>query len=257
MRNTTVYQPLPDEPAPTPLRVNRPMLHQTVVDHLRTLIVEAVLPPGMRLNERELCETLGISRTPLREAIKVLAAERLVDISPNRGATVARMTEEDVRVAFELMSGLEAFGGELACERITAAQLAEIKALHYAMLACREQRDLSGYYSRNHAIHDRISQAAGNPALRQIYVSTNLRLQALRFKSNFDEAKWDKAARDHSQMIEALEARDGRRLADILRRHLLDKRDAVLGLLRADAQAQAEAPAQAVAQAQTAAPAPR
>jgi len=210
------------------------MLHKTVVEHLRTLIVEAVLPPGARLNERELCETLGISRTPLREAIKVLAAESLVEISPNRGATVARMTEEDVRVTFELMSGLEAFGGELACERITAEQLADIKALHYAMLACRERRDLSGYYSRNYAIHDRISQAACNPALRQIYVSTNLRLQALRFRSNFHEAKWDKAVRDHKQMIEALEARDGKRLAAILRQHLLDKRDAVLGMMQAD-----------------------
>ncbi len=204
------------------------MLHQTVTDHLRAMIVEARLPPGTRLNERELCETLGISRTPLREAIKVLAAESLVEISPNRGATVARLTEQDIRETFELMSGLEAFGGELACERITAEELAEIERLHDEMVDCRARRDLSAYYSRNHAIHDRISQASRNPALRQIYVSINLRLQALRFRSNFHEAKWDHAIQDHIQMIEALRARDGKRLAAILRQHLLDKRDAVL-----------------------------
>ncbi|MEI2418156.1 GntR family transcriptional regulator [Orrella sp. JC864] len=212
-------------------KISRPMLHQTVTDRLRTMIVEAVLPPGARLNERELCESLGISRTPLREAIKVLAAESLVEILPNRGAMVARMTEEDIRQTFELMSGLEAFGGELACERITARELAEIEALHEEMLACRARRDLPAYYSRNHAIHDRISQAARNPALRQIYVSINLRLQALRFRSNFQEAKWDHAIQDHIQMIEALRARDGKRLSAILRQHLLDKRDAVLGTM--------------------------
>ena len=75
--------------------------------------------------------------------------------SPTRAAR-----EAELRETFELMSGLEAFSGELACERITPAELSEIKALHYAMLACREQNDLSGYYSRNQAIHDKINDAA-------------------------------------------------------------------------------------------------
>lgn len=242
MQNSTLYAPEPAAPQP-PQKLSRPMLHQTVTDHLRRMIVEAVLPPGTRLNERELCETLGISRTPLREAIKVLAAESLVEILPNRGATVARMTEEDIRQTFELMSGLEAFGGELACERITAEELARIKRLHEEMLECRARRDLSGYYSRNYAIHDGISLAARNPALRQIYVSINMRLQALRFRSNFHEAKWDHAVQDHIQMIEALEARDGKRLSRILRLHLLDKRDAVLGAMaQGEDIHQAEAP---------------
>ncbi|PTB18088.1 GntR family transcriptional regulator [Trinickia symbiotica] len=209
-------------------KVERQRLHDMVVEHLRTFIVEGVLAPGMKLNERELCERLGISRTPLREALKVLAAEGLVDISPNRGASVSRMSEGEIREMFELMSGLEAFSGELACERITAAELAAIKALHYEMLACREQNDLSGYYARNQAIHDRINEAARNTALRQVYVSMNRRLQALRFRSNFSTAKWDSAIHDHEEMIRALEARDGKRMGAILRAHLLAKRDAVL-----------------------------
>jgi DNA-binding GntR family transcriptional regulator len=209
-------------------KVERQRLHDTVVDHLRTFIVEGLLAPGTKLNERELCERLGISRTPLREALKVLAAEGLVEISPNRGATVSRMTEAEIREMFELLSGLEAFSGELACERITPGELAEIKALHYEMLACRAQLDLSGYYARNQLIHDRINEAARNTALRQVYVSMNRRVQALRFRSNFSVAKWDSAIRDHEQMLSALEARDGKRMAAILRAHLLAKRDAVL-----------------------------
>ncbi|CDY76862.1 Predicted regulator PutR for proline utilization, GntR family [Caballeronia glathei] len=214
--------------APLMPRVERQRLHDTVVEHIRRFIVEGVLEPGKKLNERELCETLGISRTPLREALKVLAAEGLIEISPNRGASVWKMSEAELRETFELMSGLEAFSGELACERITPAEIADIKALHYAMLACRAQNDLAGYYSRNQAIHDKINEAARNSQLRQTYVAVNRRLQALRFRSNFQIPKWDRAIHDHDEMLKALDDRDGRRLATILRQHLLDKRDAVL-----------------------------
>jgi DNA-binding GntR family transcriptional regulator len=209
-------------------KLERPRLHDTVVEHLRNLIIEGMLGPGVKLNERELCETLGISRTPLREAMKVLAAEGLIDISPNRGASVSRMNETEIAETFELMSGLEALSGELAGERITAEELAEIKALHVAMVKCRAQNDLPGYYSRNQTIHNKINEAARNSVLRQTYLSVNRRLLALRFKSNFQVKKWDRAILEHEEMINALEARDGKRLATILRAHLLEKRDAIL-----------------------------
>ena len=97
-----------DAPASSVPQFARPRLHDTVVDHLRKLIVESVLPPGTKLNERELCEMLGISRTPLREALKVLAAEGLIDIAPNRGASVYKMSRDEVWETFEFVSGLEA-----------------------------------------------------------------------------------------------------------------------------------------------------
>ncbi|MGI4982206.1 MAG: GntR family transcriptional regulator [Janthinobacterium lividum] len=229
MVKTVFLSPMPVMP-----KVERQRLHDTVVDHLRSFIIEGVLEPGKKLNERELCETLGISRTPLREALKVLAAEGLIDIYPNRGASVSGMSELELREAFELMSGLEAFSGELACQRITPEEIIEIKALHYAMLSCRQKNDLPGYYLRNQAIHDRINEAARNDALRRTYLNVNRRLQALRFRSNHQTPKWDRAVKDHEAMLEALDARDGARLSAILRQHLLDKRDAVLMTLAAD-----------------------
>ncbi|WP_296257756.1 MULTISPECIES: GntR family transcriptional regulator [unclassified Pseudomonas] len=218
------------------LKVERQRLHDVVVEHLRSFITEGVLAPGKKLNERELCETLGISRTPLREALKVLAVEGLIEINPNRGATVARMTELEIRETFELMSGIEAFAGELACERITAEELDEIKALHYAMVVSKNQNDLPGYYQRNHAIHELINKAARNTALRQVYLSLNRRIQALRFLSNQQAPKWERALHDHEQMLEALQARDGKRLGSILRHHLLEKRDAIMLMVRAEAE---------------------
>ncbi|GAB3629670.1 GntR family transcriptional regulator [Pandoraea terrae] len=204
---------------------------------MRALIIEGVLAPGVKLNERMLCETLGVSRTPLREAFKVLCAEGLIDIAPNRGATVTRMSETEIRETFELMGGLEALSGELACERITSAEVAEIKAIHYAMVACRLRNDLPGYYAHNREIHDRISLAARNSALREMYVLVNRRLQALRFRSNHRKQKWDTALADHEEMIKALELRDGAMMGAILRKHLLDKRDAVMAILQAEAAA--------------------
>jgi DNA-binding GntR family transcriptional regulator len=216
------------------LKVERQRLHDVVVEHLRSFITEGVLPPGTKLNERELCETLGISRTPLREALKVLAVEGLIDINPNRGASVSRMSEMEIRETFELMSGIEAFAGELACERITPQELEDIKALHYAMVVSKNQNDLPGYYQRNRAIHDMINLAARNTALRQVYLSLNRRIQALRYLSNQQAPKWERALHDHEEMITALQARDGKRLSEILRHHLLEKRDAIMLMVRAE-----------------------
>jgi len=238
MQNSEIKQ---DATPPALGKLTRQHLHDSVVEHLRHLIVEAILPAGVKLNERELCETLGISRTPLREAFKVLAAEGLIDIAPNRGASVATLSETEIWETFELMSALEALSGELACERITTIEIAEIKAQHYAMLSCKAQHDLSGYYRHNQEIHSRINAAARNNVLRQTYLGLNRRLQALRFKSNFQTNKWDRAAQDHEDMIKALEARDGKAMAAILRKHLLDKRDAVLGVLKDKAESAASA----------------
>jgi len=163
----------------------------------------------------------------------VLAAEGLIALNPNRGAQVVRLSNDDIRESFEVMSALEALSGELACRHITEPETSEIKALTFEMLACHAREDLPAYYRINREIHDRLNVAARNALLTQTYRTLNLRIQNLRFRSNFDREKWNRAAREHAQMVEALEARDGARLAAILRTHLYQKGEAVLaGLMR-------------------------
>jgi len=203
-----------------------------LAERLREMIIEGELAPGSRLNERVLCERLGVSRTPLREAFRVLAAEGLVDLQPNRGAQVVAFSGDDIRESFEVMGALEALSGELACRRIGDDEVAEIKALTFEMLACHARHDLPAYYRLNRAIHNRINEAAGNALLRQMYVTLNQRIQNLRFRSNFDRDKWNRAAREHALIVDALEARDGLRLAALLRNHLEHKGQAVLDGLR-------------------------
>ena len=189
--------------------LTRPGLHEEVVNRLRLRIVEGQIAPGAKLNERELSESLEVSRTPLREAIKMLAAEGLVELLPNRGAVAAQLGRQDVIDAFEVIAGLEGMSGELAAARIDDADLAEVRASHYEMLAAYTRRDLPTYYRLNARIHERINAAARNPVLAQTYRTVNARLQALRFRSNFDERKWAVAVQEHENMLGLLAARDG------------------------------------------------
>ena len=212
-----------------------PVLHQQAGARLRQLIVEGAIEPGAKLNERALAEQLRVSRTPLREAIRMLAAEGLVELLPNRGAVAARLSPADITDTFELIAGLEGQSGELAAERISEAELKEIRALHFEMLAAHARRDLPTYYRLNATIHDHINAAARNPVLTRTYRTINARLQALRFRSNFDEGKWARAVQEHERMIELLAARDGSRLRRLLITHLEHKRDAVLEQLQRQA----------------------
>lgn len=215
------------------VEIARLQLHDQVAVRLRTMLIEGRITPGAKLNERELCEQLRVSRTPLREAIKLLAAEGLVDLLPNRGAVAIKLTEADILNTFEVLASLEGLSGELAAQRITDDELAELRALHYEMLACFARRDLSGYYRLNAKIHTTINDATRNPVLTNTYRSINARVQSLRFRTNQNEAKWKHAVGEHEQMIEAFDRRDGAALRAVLVEHLLRKRDTVLELLRA------------------------
>ena len=146
-------------------------LHDEILTRLRDHIVEGNLPDGSRVPERQLCEMLGISRTPLREALKVLAAEGLVELLPNRGARVRQLSEQDLAELFDIMGGLEGLAGRLACENISDAEIAEIERLHYEMYGFYLHRDMHGYFRVNQLIHQKIVEASRNAALLGAYAN--------------------------------------------------------------------------------------
>ena len=217
------------------ITIPRAALHEQVAHRLRQMLIENRIAPGSKLNERELSELLNVSRTPLREAIKMLAAEGLVELLPNRGAIAVLLSEADVLNTFEVMAGLEAQSGELAAQRITPAELNEIKAMHFEMLAAYTRRDLPAYYRLNSAIHRDINAAAKNPVLTATYQQVNARLQALRFRSNQNEEKWRDAVKEHEDMVAALTARDSAAMRAVMTQHLEHKLDTVMEQLRASA----------------------
>ena len=225
MQNANMDQQLPP-------KIVRRLLHENVADRLRDRIVQGELVPGSRLNERVLCGELQLSRTPLREAFKTLASEGLVTLHPDRGASVTPITIATVRQIFEMLGALEGLAGELACRNITAAQFNEIRALHYQMLVHHARGELAEYFRYNQQIHIKMVEASGNPMLAQTYRKLNAHVRRARYMANLSPERWDRAVKEHEEILDALSERDSARLQTLLREHLGHKMVAVLSALQ-------------------------
>jgi DNA-binding GntR family transcriptional regulator len=209
-------------------------LHADLVRKIRELVIEGDLEPGAKVPERILCERFGVSRTPLREALKTLASESLLELLPRRGARVAQLSEDDVNQMFPIMGALEALSGELACANLTAEKFAEIQALHYQMVLHHTRRELAPYFKVNQAIHEKILEAAANPLLLQMYQTLAGRIRRARYIANMSDERWSQAIAEHEEILTALSKRDAHGLADVLRRHLQNKCETVKTYLRAE-----------------------
>ena len=201
----------------------RRSLHDEIVARLRDLITDGDLKPGDKIPEAELCLRFGVSRTPLREALKALAAEGLVVLLPNRGAAVARITSTDIDELFPILGALEALAGELACARISTAAIAALRRDHDRMAKHYKRREWAGYIKLNRAIHEAIFTAAGNAALSALYQQVLVRTHSVRYVAKKSPARWQESMADHEKIISALEKRDGKALARVLTLHLQHK----------------------------------
>ena len=195
-------------------------LHEAVTARLRDLIVEGELPEGSRIVERELCEQLGMSRTPLREAFKVLAAEGLVEILPNRGAVVSRLGPREARDMLAVIARLEAFAGELACRHASDVELAGLRAMHDRMMEYYRRRERLDYFHLNQDIHVEIVRLARNEILRSAHLRLHTRMKRSRFRGNDIPENWARAVADHEEFMAALQRRDAQTVSVVLQRHL-------------------------------------
>jgi len=213
--------------------IARRPLHAEAADRLRDLIIQGRLAPGVRLNERLLTAQLGVSRTPLREAFKVLATEGLVELLPNRGAIVSEIDALRLAETLAVMGALEALAGEFACVNASDGQINEIRSLHHEMLANHARGDLAGYFKFNQAIHLKIVKYSGNTVLFNTYRQLNANVRRARYLANLSQERWDAAVREHGQILDALGARDVVGIKALLADHLAHKLSNVLGELQA------------------------
>jgi len=176
---------------------------------------------------------LGVSRTPLREAFKVLATEGLVELLPNRGAIVSEIDPVRVAETLAVMGALEALAGELACASATDGQVNEIRSLHQEMLANHARGNLAGYFKFNQAIHLKIVKYSGNAVLFHAYRQLNANVRRARYMANLSQERWDAAVREHGEILDALASRDVARIRRLLAEHLAHKLASVLDELRA------------------------
>lgn len=200
--------------------INRLNLSEQIANRLRDMIIQNQLSPGDRIRERDICQKLQVSRTPLREALHKLASEGLIDLIPNCGAVISQPTAEEIADMLQVLGALEAFAGERACEAISEEEVREIKALQYEMLAAFSRGDRLQYFKLNQRIHLTIVKAARSETLLSLHSRLNARLYRIRYQSNLRNESWGSAVEEHNAILEALEKRDATKLSSLLRKHL-------------------------------------
>lgn len=194
-------------------------LHETVVVQLRAILLSGELPIGSRIPEAVLCRRLGVSRTPLREALKVLAAEGFVTLRPNRGAIVAPVDPETIGPLFEVKGALERLIGLCAAERATDADIGDLEVLHTALRAALEQNQREEYTRINFAFHQKLAQATRNPILAESYEALQHQIWRYRFAVNMLPERLDHAFAEHERIMIAMRVRARLDLAERLEQH--------------------------------------
>eukprot|EP01037_Dinobryon_pediforme_P010660 gene10660-10732_t len=199
-------------------------LHQQVQDRLRDMIIEGEILAGERLHEIELAAKLNVSRTPLREAVKLLATEGLVDLLPGRGARVSSLSPEAVGELFEVISGLERLAAELAAIRMSDKVFQHLQRLHNKMALHFAAGNRHDYFLLNHKIHVDIVAASQNATLIATHATLMIKARRGRYAALASQDRWVEAMHEHDALMDAFKAKNAQLAGEILFSH--DRRTA-------------------------------
>lgn len=214
-------------------------LHEEVASRLRSMIFERRLEPGQWIDEQALAREWAISRTPVREALKVLVAEGLVTLLPRRGCVVAEVSEEDAAQLFPVMALLEGRCAREAALQASEAERGELLRLHDELERHAEARDLEAYYRANHRFHCLVQSAAHNPWLARSTDQLRVFMRLLRGRQLKRPGRIEASIAEHRALIEALVRRDGEAAERVMHAHLMAQL-AALQALRAGERAAAQ-----------------
>lgn len=204
-------------PATAAAPLARRALYEEVAERLRQRIFARELEPGCWIDELKIAGELGISRTPLREALKVLATEGLVEMKPRRGAYVAEMSRDDVAQVYHLLALLEADAAAEVARKASDAQLAELQALHDRLEKQVRQRD--AFFATNEAFHLKLLEIDGNRWRQQIVADLRKVMKLNRHHSLFKQGRLADSLAEHREVMGALARRDTKRVGTLMRNH--------------------------------------
>jgi DNA-binding GntR family transcriptional regulator len=203
-------------------------LYQDVAERVRQLIFSGDLAPGARIDERALVERFGISRTPLREALKVLHSEGLVRLTPRRGSFVAgELTPQDLDEIFPLMALLEGLCAREAVRKATADDVRRLEALHEKLERHAAAGEIDRYYEQNYAFHEAVQELAANPWLSRTVTELRRFLRLLRGRQLYLPGRLQASLAEHRRFMRAVRRRDAEEAERIMRAHLMAQRAAL------------------------------
>lgn len=212
-------------------------LHREVASQLREMIRKGVLTKGQRIVEAELCGATGVSRTPLREALRVLSAEGLVRVVPNKGAYVSQPSMDEIKDMFQVMGVLEGTCARIASERMTDGQLRRLERLHQKLEEHFEAEDREGYIKANNDYHTLVQEITGNKVLNEIINGLREKVLLYRFRQLSGEKRLSESIQEHRNILDAFRRRDADAAEARMRDHLLRQCQALVSLHEAEERA--------------------
>jgi len=200
--------------------IEKKPLHEEIANNLRELIMSGELQEGDKIKEDELCSSMGISKTPLREALRVLSVEGLIKLVPNRGSFVSTPTFEEIREMFDVMSVLEGICARAAAEKMSAKDLAALEKLHGKLEKNFKRRAQREYIRINNQFHSFVQELAGNRTLNQIVNGLRQKILLYRYQSLNLPERFEQSIQEHRDLIEAFRKKDSKKTETLMRRHL-------------------------------------
>lgn len=207
-------------------------LRDVVFNTLRQAILTGELKPGERLMELHLASRLGVSRTPIREAIHKLELEGLVTLIPRRGAEVAQITEKSMNDVLEVRRALDALCAELACDRITESELADLKQACDNFEAVVKTGDLKKITQADVALHDIIVRATGNQRLLQMVNNLSEQMYRYRFEYIKDTSRHETLVEEHRIIYQSIVKKDKKTASDAAKTHIDNQERAIIRRIR-------------------------
>lgn len=205
-------------------------LHQEIAAQIQKMIRKGTLVKGQKIDEKTLCESMGVSRTPVREALRLLKSEGLIQLIPHKGAFVSEPCIEEISDMFEVMSVLEGTCARLATTHMKEKDLQKIEALHEELEAHYQKRDYEAYLRKNNVLHVFVQELAGNRVLNDVINGLRQKILLYRQRQLYQPERFDQSIQEHRNLLEAFRRRDPDSAESLMKYHLFMQCKALVGL---------------------------
>jgi DNA-binding GntR family transcriptional regulator len=205
-------------------------LHQEVALQIQKMINKGLLVRGQKINEKALCESMGVSRTPVREALRLLKSEGLIDLIPHKGAYISQPCIEEINDMFEVMSVLEGTCARLAVTKMKEKDLQRIESLHEDLEEQYRKRNHEAYLKRNNVFHSFIQELAGNKVLNGVINGLRQKILLHRQRQLYQPERFDQSIKEHRDLLNAFRKKNPASAESLMQKHLLMQCKALVGL---------------------------
>ena len=211
-------------------KIQSKILHQEVANQIREMIRNGALEKGQKINEKHLCESMGVSRTPVRESLRILNSEGLIDLIPHKGAYISQPPIREINDMFEVMSVLEGTCARLATKKMTESDFSNIERLHQGLEEFYRKRDHEAYLKSNNVFHVFIQKLAGNKVLNGVIDGLRLKILLYRQRQLYQLERFDQSIQEHRGLLAAFRKRDAALAERVMKRHLIKQCEALVHL---------------------------